>query len=104
MGAPWGPMGPHGAPGGLWGPLGHLSPRLRVGVPRRGEIFHQILDFFMIFGPKLGLLANVWPWAHWFGPWAPEAAGRQPTFLRPGGSGGAEPPQEEQSGFFVLLR
>ena len=60
MGAPWGPMGPHGAPGGLWGPLGHLSPRLRVGVPRRGEFFHQILDFFMIFGPKLGLFANVW--------------------------------------------
>ena len=53
-------MGPHGAPGGIWGPLGHLSPELRVGVPRRGEIFHEILYFFLIFDPKLCILANVW--------------------------------------------
>ena len=31
------------------------------------------------------------------GPWAPEAAGRQPTFLEPGGSGGAEPPRPNLS-------
>ena len=37
------------------------------------------------------------PGASWdrSGPWAPEAAGRQPTFLEPGGSGGAEPPLHE---------
>ena len=39
-------MGPHGP----MGPMGPPSPRLRLGIPRRGGIVHQILNFFTIFG------------------------------------------------------
>ena len=36
--------------------------------------------------------SRIWGTLRPLGPWALEAAGRQPTLLEPGGSGGAEPP------------
>ena len=96
--APLGPLGPLGA---TWGHLGlrgaHMgrksSPETRLGA--LGEFLVRILDFS---GPgtspktRLGtlgeLIFRIFDFsAPNYGPWAPEAAGRQPTFLKSGGLG-----------------
>ena len=85
LGAPWGPLGPLGPLGTTWGPLGPPNPRVRPGVPRRGGIFHQILDFFLIFCPKLGLLANVWSRIGTFGQCLVQNLASPAGALGPGG-------------------
>ena len=75
----------------------------RFGVSRNSvrDAFLQLSqEGILFYSPNRGVRPGNNPnfmilsrfWYPGTGPWALEAAGRQPTILIPGGSGGAEPP------------
>ena len=78
-----------------------LNPETKIcKKPFRIQSLYQILVCGKFLPFEMGPLSVVLPSVP-KSPWEPralEAAGRQPTFLKLGVSGGAEPPQETRSG------